>query len=38
MREALTGKAALLEGFISVVPAKLGVAKNHDGMLCLLSQ
>jgi hypothetical protein len=36
LREALTGEDAVFEGFISVVPGKLGLAVNHDGGLCIL--
>jgi hypothetical protein len=38
LREALVGKSAVFEGFVSIVPRKLGVAINHDGMLCVLSK
>lgn len=37
MDEALLGSSAVFEGFVSVVPGKLGLAINHDGMVCLLS-
>lgn len=36
LTEALRGQSAVFEGFISVVPGKLGLAINHDGGLCLL--
>jgi hypothetical protein len=38
LQEALIGEAAVFEGFISVVPGRLGIAINHDGMLCVLSR
>ena len=34
--QALVGDSSVFEGFISVVPGKLAVAINHDGMLCVL--
>lgn len=37
LNEALLGASAVFEGFVSVVPGKLGLAINHDGMVCLLS-
>jgi len=36
LREALVGQAAVLEGFVCVVPGELGLAINHDGELCVL--
>ena len=36
LREALQGPTAVFEGFISIVPGRLGLAINHDGMLCAL--
>ena len=36
LRDALEGSSAVFEGFISVLPAKLGLAINHDGMVCTL--
>lgn len=36
LHEALVGNAAILEGFIAVVPGKLGLAINHDDGLCIL--
>lgn len=33
---ALVGEAAVLEGFVSVRPGKLGLVVNHDGEICLL--
>ena len=36
LKEALRGQSTVFEGFISVVPGKLGLAINHDGGLCLL--
>ena len=38
LREALVGESAVFEGFVSVVRGQLGVAINHDGMLCILSR
>lgn len=38
LRDALIGEAAVFEGFISIVPGKLGIAINHDGMLCILAK
>lgn len=38
LHEALIGDAAVFEGFVSVVPGRLGIAINHDGMLCVLSR
>ncbi len=38
LRDALTGEAVVFEGFVSVVPGGLGIALNHDGMLCVLSR
>lgn len=35
--DALLGASSVFEGFVSVVPGKLGLAINHDGMVCLLS-
>lgn len=36
LRQALIGESAVFEGFVSIVPDKLGLAINHDGMLCLI--
>jgi hypothetical protein len=36
LREALQGPSAVFEGFISVLPGKLGLAINHDAMVCTL--
>jgi hypothetical protein len=36
LHEALRGKSQVFEGFISVHPGQLGIAINHDGMLCTL--
>ena len=36
LRDALIGPATVFEGFISVVPGRLGLAINHDGGLCIL--
>jgi hypothetical protein len=38
LRQALVGDSAVYEGFISVVPGRVGVAINHDGELCVLSK
>jgi hypothetical protein len=38
LRDALIGESAVFEGFISIVPGKLGIAINHDSMLCILSK
>jgi hypothetical protein len=38
LRSALVGQDAVFEGFISVLPGKLGVAINHDGEICVLSK
>ena len=38
LQEALVGESAVFEGFISVVTGRLGLAINHDGMLCVLSR
>lgn len=35
-RDALIGPSRVFEGFISVVPGKLGIAVNHDGLSCVL--
>jgi hypothetical protein len=37
LSEALLGASAVFEGFVSVVPGKLGLAINHDRMVCVLS-
>jgi hypothetical protein len=34
--DALQGPGRVFEGFISVLPGKLGLAINHDGMICSL--
>jgi len=34
--EALGSTPPVLEGFISVIPGKLGIAINHDGQACIL--
>jgi len=36
LRDALLGPSQVLEAFISIVPGQLGLAINHDGMLCIL--
>jgi hypothetical protein len=36
LRDALLGPAAVFEGFVSILPGRLGIAINHDGMLCIL--
>jgi hypothetical protein len=36
LTQALVGKSCVFEGFISVVPSKLGIAINHDGLSCIL--
>lgn len=36
LHEALTGKSQVFEGFIAVHPGQLGIAINHDGLLCTL--
>jgi len=36
LRDALQGPSAVFEGFISILPGRLGIAINHDGMLCIL--
>ncbi len=36
LTEALVGDSSVFEGFISIVPGKLAIAINHDGMLCTL--
>jgi len=38
LQSALVGESAVLEGFISVLPGKLGIAINHDGEICVLSK
>jgi hypothetical protein len=37
LRAALIGDSAVFEGFISVVTGRLGIAVNHDGGWCVLS-
>jgi len=37
LRDALLGGSAVFEGFVSVVPGRLGLAINHDGGMCVLS-
>ncbi len=37
LQDALMGTSAVFEGFISVVPGRLGLAINHDGGWCVLS-
>lgn len=36
IQEALIGRLRIFEGFISVVPGRLGIAANHDGLSCVL--
>ena len=36
LRDALQGPSQVFEGFVSVLPGKLGLAMNHDGMICTL--
>jgi len=36
LRDALHGPSRVFEGFVSVLPGKLGLAINHDGMICIL--
>ncbi len=36
LRDALQGPSRVFEGFVSVRPGKLGLAINHDGMICTL--
>jgi hypothetical protein len=36
LHEALTGASRVFEGFIPVRPGQLGIAINHDGLLCTL--
>ena len=36
LHEALQGPSRVFEGFISVLPGKVGLAINHDGMICVL--
>ena len=36
LRDALQGPSAVFEGFVSVVPGQVGLAINHDEMLCTL--
>jgi hypothetical protein len=38
LTDALVGSSSVFEGFISIVPGKVGLAINHDGMICALSQ
>ena len=37
LRDALQSPSRIFEGFISVSPGKLGLAINHDGMICTLT-
>ena len=37
LQESLVGESAVFEGFISVVQGRLGLAINHDGGWCVLS-
>ena len=37
LQDALLGESAVFEGFVSVVPGRLGLAINHDGGWCVLS-
>ena len=36
LRDALQGPSPVFEGFVSVSPGRLGLAINHDGMICTL--
>ncbi|MDR3054541.1 MAG: hypothetical protein LBU53_03960 [Zoogloeaceae bacterium] len=36
LSDALCGEQAVFEGFISIVPGKLGFSINHDGGVCVL--
>lgn len=38
LAQALCGDRSLLEGFISIVPGRLGVVVNHDGDICILEK
>jgi len=38
LQQALVGDSAVFEGFVSIVPGRVGVAINHDGELCVLSK
>jgi hypothetical protein len=38
LQDALLGPSAVFEGFVSIVPGRLGIAINHDGMLCTLKR
>jgi len=37
LRDALEGQSSVFEGFVSVLLGKLGLAINHDGMICTLT-
>lgn len=36
LRDALVGERAVSEGFVSVTPGQLGLAINHDGVMCVM--
>jgi hypothetical protein len=38
LRELITGKSNVLEGFVSIIPGALGLAMNHDGEVCVLNR
>lgn len=38
LNAALLGERSVFEGFISIIPGKLGLAINHDGSVCVLEK